>query len=984
METLFRFMMLRPPRAVEDGAGLMLQRDSAFERALKEALESDRPGNAVEEAVSNFINDEARYAATPDALDLGPEFLALRARIEAEDAAATPATLRAAVEELFGQSPKDLVASSAFQADSDRLSDSLIAIKLAPSEHKRPISKLARIFQTMELARRLAENDEALDEAGAIQRVLRATLLIPAVISRGLRAKQKSKPPVAPKKRGEMQDRFVKARREAHGFDSAIDELMTIGAADLTSKPGKPPPAAVTQGPTESSGPATASDVFLKPAALDRLTGATMDVLREAGLDARKNSYGEIVNRLIVDLDRKEALLADLEPAPTMRPIGYRRGDPIYMDVAEDERWWRFGAEEEYTLWTVGELKPIGKTDLLIVEQQLVRYQGGDVAHIENVLQGETRSREHTRTTRTEEYRAYEEETEKEEERHLETTDRFELQRETEETVKRESNLETGLSISASYGSVLQVDSNLDYALENSEERSQRSATEFSREVVDKSVSKFSEKIREKRETRVIEEYVEKNFHGFEGGHEHTIGVYQWVDKVYEAQVFNYGQRDIYDMVVPEPGVFLWEALSVNLEESLGLAKPRPFTRRPRQIRRYNYGRYVKRYQVTDVEPPPEEFIYKSESYGKPPEAEEASTSDTHSQSANVEIPPDYEAIQPAHLTVQAIAKDAAVEGRMGMIFGTYIASMIISGSGIDSSWHWALFHSLDESLPNAGGSLPLGIIADKVAAYNVNLQIKCKCKNRAYREWQLETHTKIMQAYLARKSEYEEKLAAHAIQEGVEITGRNPGLNRKFEKNELKKICISLISQQYFDDFNAIEEGTHGMPQVNRERAEIEGPYIRFFEHAFEWENLAFALYPYFWGRKAESDGAEETAVNLWKERLRFQDADPAYVDFVTAGAARVVVPVRRGFENAVDHFRLTGEIWEGGELPGITDDTYLPMVDEMRERLGAPDGKDPWGEPWYVTVPTSLIRLRPDGSLPRWEKDEHGNWVPDELSDS
>lgn len=470
METLFRFMMLRPPRAVEDSAGLMLQRNSAFERALKEALESENPGEAVEEAVADFIKDEARYATTPAVLDLGPEFVTLRARIEAEGAAATPAMLRAAIEEIFGQTAKDLAAASAFRSDGERLSDSLIAIKLAPSEHKRPIAKLAGILQTMELVRRLAENDDALDEKGAIQRALRAALVIPAAISRGLQAKRKAKRRVAAEKRkkmsgakpGEKQERYAKARREAGRMDSAIDELMNIGAAELTAKPGKPPAASaspgaasVAQGPPDSSGPAkggqaTASDIFLKPAALKRLSGETLDVLRDASLDAGKNPYGEIVMRLIAGLDRSEVLLAEMEPAPTMRPIGYRRGDTVYMDRAEDDRWWSFGAEESYTLWTVGELKPAGKSDLLIVEQQLMRYQGGDVAHIENVLQGETRSREHTRTTRREEYRAFEEETEKEEERHLETTDRFEVQRETEETVKRESKLETGLSISAS------------------------------------------------------------------------------------------------------------------------------------------------------------------------------------------------------------------------------------------------------------------------------------------------------------------------------------------------------------------------------------------------------------------------------------------------------------------------------------------------------------------------------------------------------
>ena len=41
----------------------------------------------------------------------------------------------------------------------------------------------------------------------------------------------------------------------------------------------------------------------------------------------------------------------------------------------------------------------------------------------------------------------------------------------------------------------------------------------------------------------------------------HIAGVYQWVNKVYQAQMFNYGIRMMYDFMVPEPAAFLISVL---------------------------------------------------------------------------------------------------------------------------------------------------------------------------------------------------------------------------------------------------------------------------------------------------------------------------------------------------------------------------------------------------------------------------------------
>jgi hypothetical protein len=955
-------MIIRPPNAVDKNFVILLEKKSRFQDALKDALTSKSPHEAAKEAVNKFIKGEDNYIDSYEKLNLGSIFLELRDQIEAQEINSI-ADLQDAIKNVFDDSAKNIVRSSEFEEDNHKLSDSIIAIKLEPKEHNKPIAMLTKVIRTMELVKRVADKDKSLDKEGEITRALKATLILPKELSLGLLAKPAlGKPPRRPERRKKLLLRN-KAEKRARNIDNAIEELMALRATDLNTD--------------------IESKIVIKSDAVDRLTYETKSVLKTARIEAKKGPYGDVIHELNLALDKEEQIITDLMPLSLERTIGFIGNTPIYSELEMD-----ISAEEKIPLpWTVGKIKPVGEGDLLIVKQQLIRYQGGDIAHIENVLQGETRNREHRRTRRTEEFHLFEEEIKTEEERDLESTERFEVQRETEETLTRQSNLETGLNISASYGPIVQIDSNLNYSLEKSKEHSKRYASELSKEIINKSVSKLSEKIREKRTMRIIEENEEKNQHAFAAGDSHVIGVYQWVDKVYEAQIFNYGLRTIYDIMVPEPGAFLWEAMKRNLAEEIGIVKPIPFNKKPRQIRRYNYGRYIKRYQVRDVEPPPEEIIYISKTLKPPAETGDSSNSGIFTDATEIEILPDgYEAIQPAYITIQATQKDAAAKGHLGVTLGTFQGSATITGTEINNKFMSALFYAWDEGLPNLSGSIPFTVLTKNVAAYTINTVIKCKCTRRKFREWQHDTHAKIMQAYLHQKAEYEEKIITRVIQEGVEIAGRNPAANRKLEKNELKKACISLITQQHFDDFNSIEEGSNGLPQINISQAEIEGPYIRFFEHAFEWENMTYVLYPYFWGRKSELNEEGEVINNKWKERIQFQDVDPKFADFITAGAARVVIPARPGFEVLIEHFRTTGEIWEGGELPEITDEMYLPIIEEMKEQLGAPGKEVPWNEEqtWEVTVPTTLVRIRPDGSLPRWIKDEEGNWVSAETADN
>ncbi|WP_431912631.1 hypothetical protein [Nonomuraea jabiensis] len=1028
MENLFRLMLTRPAVAQDpETPSIPLGQDTPFQDALREAVGAAQRRTAIEAAATAYVAG-SEFIGDPAGTPLGAELDRLAGRLdemEDVDVSASPEMVRQAIDDVFGMSPNQVTGLEDFQNAVRRLKDSLVAIKVLQEEHARPIERLARQLRTAELIVRHADDDKFPKDLRELRRWRRRSLRLPFDL--GLTSRLSTREAEEAVRR--QRDEAVAARRQevddllARHADlrTALGELARLNAehfhvtSQTTSALVQPPdqvrltnvatalsafhgnlrervaptpiigeadtttpessdvvsapvaqsllqtPAPVLRGRTEfRPTPAPEVGFVLLPTAGGQLSEATRAVLTDRGLDLTGVPLDRLTQRLEADL---AATVNELEAVAghPVRQSFLRVGEALVtVQTPVTTGWGTLGTGGTVPLppipldgrvpHTKGEVAPAGIADLLVIKQQLTGYESADVAHIENVLRGERKVRDHSRRDTTELVTINEQETNTSEDRDLQTTDRFEMTRETEQTVKEDVALKAGLNISGRYGPVVEFSASAEGSIARSKQEATRSAATFSQDVTERTSRKIAERVLTHTQLTTTTETIEKNTHELDNtrSSQNVSGVYQWVSKVYQAQMFNYGLRAMFDFMVPEPAAFLIAAMRQTNAAARNLVKPPDFPLNPGQITESNYQFWVKQTGATDVQPPPELFKTKSLDF----KAGGGDSDTNYNHSGQISIDEGYRAVYASVGVVRNIWES---DNSVDVVVGRRTHRMP------DGNWLWTT------ALEDERDSVAVGIDTFHLSQVAVAVEVKCQRTDRAMDKWRLETHAKLETAHKAAVADYEEKLAALQLRAGVDIQGRNPAANLALMQTELKKSCVSILTDQHYDLFDSIEiSPANGLPEINVFEAAGEGPYVRFFEQAFEWEHMTFVTYPYFWGRKDQ-----------WEERLGFDDPDPAFADFLRAGFCRVSVPARPGFEGAIDHFLTFGEIWNGGPLPTISNPLYLPIADEIAERLDRPGTEVPQGDPWLVRVPTSLVKLRQDDRLPHWEQDADGEWV-------
>lgn len=914
-EGILRLMALRPPRPVSGGKHFIDVHlgESPLQRDLVRALE--RQANRAD------LVALAKRHQVVEGLDLAP--LERWARAHAR-APLDVGKLEQLIVRTYRISSSALVAQPDFRAAEEAAADRVLAAAVGAASQDTGIAAL----ETAKIAGLLrAAADREL--AGPAQEPL-GQLLASAVVR--LPPLPKLPAPRAPVARPADDHGEAERRRWVASLRAAHRDLTR----NVLERPARIATATITGEGVRALPP---SNPFLTR---DEVTPDTVTALERLGVDiarTRPEIAADEVERALVEVDRPSLSTGGV--------IRFRSGEI-------DRRAFRSLLPASSLSGLVSTLLPLAETraavaDLLIVRQDIKGYELGEFAHVENILAGESRDREHRRLTRVEELSETETENETESEKDLQSTERHELQTEAARAVKDQQQLEAGLQISGSYGPALSFTANTKVGFTSSSEESERKTSSFAQEVTQRTAERVRERVRTLIRRKTLEEIEETNKHGFKNDSaSHQRGVYRWLNKRYDAQVFSYGQRMMFDFVVPEPAAYFLYAVVEHAPIDTDVVKPEAPTfdgrdLRPSDLTETNYHWYVGKYRVTGVPTPPQ--VHRTVSAF---EKQDGGEPQNFGRAGKLDIPEGYS----AYMATVAVRRVASVA--VGNLPSAFVA---IGGELFELSRQNDGIEKLAFGLHRIR-ELAYAFQFSQTLAFAVAIDVHCSVTTRALDQWKQRAYDSILQAYEQQLANYNERRAAEQVRRGDQAFGENPLVNRRIERDELKRWIVMMLTSDPELDLNSFQDTADGEPVIDLARAERNGRIIRFLENAFEWNNMVYVLYPHFWGRRAR-----------WIPALQITDPDPDFAAFLRAGAARVQIPVRPGFERAVAHFIRFQDVWETGEPFLVDGDPYIPIVDEITENLGKLDEGVPYpagSQPWTVIVPTDLVLVQDPADVP------------------
>jgi len=442
----------------------------------------------------------------------------------------------------------------------------------------------------------------------------------------------------------------------------------------------------------------------------------------------------------------------------------------------------------------------VGWGDLIVVRESLIGYAAREIAHVENIMPGETKLREHERFDKTEQVEELETITEKESEKDSQTTDRYELQAETQATVQQNFAIQAGVNTSGRYG-LTKVDTSLDTSFQQNRSQSQSSSIGIAREVISRAVERTFERVRKLRRLTITQQIRELNRHRLantaEGGQTAAdiSGIYLWVEKLHRVELRQYGTRLMIEFHIPEPAVSLLESRS---RTTRGPQLP-PFTIGPQDVTWGSYLCLAQRYGATDVQPPPPMYVKVGFTWTSAPSEEgEGESEDTFAD--KVAVPDGY---RPVSGTVIS----SAIKASTKLDFSLAVGGVAV----IEQSGHAYLNRIF--RIPAGGETWPNGVpISARVHGHfdktmAVQIVVRCERTAEAYTQWQLRTWETLRAGYegLKRQAAMDEQQDVLTREMLMDIAERGAEENRRIERQELQKWAIKTMRLKP-QNFNAIE----------------------------------------------------------------------------------------------------------------------------------------------------------------------------------
>lgn len=609
-----------------------------------------------------------------------------------------------------------------------------------------------------------------------------------------------------------------------------------------------------------------------------------------------------------------------------------------------------------------------GVTDLQVVNNEWNRYIAGELANVVNVMPAETIDEKTLHLEKTVSTTSTsDEQTTSQSTTNSQTTSQT-LSQSSTSAASMSIGAHAQVELSGAFGP-MQIKSNIGAEIQTSQSSSNSIARTTAEQTVASAVKSVSETITRTQTDRTTIKDTGRKEHKLENKSltEPIVGLYRWLSVVHRCQLVTYPNRLVLEFEIPEPGRWLRWALKNQPDTPWSNPDPGPFTMDGKAptannsiststLNETSVQVLASRWRVQGLPQPPPANIAVGRAYSLPT----AKDDDNQTISDNTIVTPDgYEAFSMDY-TYSVISTNPHTAGGTVIVGASQLSyfPLPLTGDGHQNAFPLI---SGDPPVPINSGTIPVAVDTKNTHGGTINItihfrqQINQQSKiGLPFMQWQQNTFDQLVGAYNTLLSNFhQERLARAQQQSGPMIVGP-PELNLARCVGELKKLVTQDMLGQPFLPPSLWRNDANGMPSLDPQSTVDSAPVIQFFEQAFEWENLVYICYPYFWGSQ---DGWIQNAT--WASS---NPSDPVFDQFLTAGSARVVVPARPGFECLVNWFLYTSQIWGGQKPPGPNDPDYLSVADEIEAiQIGATDGK-PTGSSWEVTLPTTYLWIGTD----------------------
>jgi hypothetical protein len=717
-------------------------------------------------------------------------------------------------------------------------------------------------------------------------------------------------------------------------------------------------------------------------------------------------------------LDRKHATLDNLTAGEVMQAI---RGTTVVLGG--------FSTASAAATQRVQLVREAKVADLRVVRREWSRYVAGEIANVRNLMAGESLTLSEKTIRETETSSSQERETRSQEENESQSRLSSELNQEISSQLDIAINGYVDASAEFTYPMVTTTISggvSADVALQRAEQHSSRISREAVSRAVSRIDSRASE-IRSRRELVRSEDTREYVLSNTSSTNRHAI--YRWVDRIDRYQIFRYPSRLLLEFQIPEPAEFYRFRAERARNAAAGRERPPAWNLTSSSIQPDNLIMLGNLYRAANLPAPPNPRLAVVRTISVSVGAETLPKDDkalvwnlsTAAKEIDIPIPDGYQAVAVRYSGEgYPIAGKFAGQGTEEAGYHAAVATVSVGsetrayfngGIGVDAN-NDLLFIATHGNLPDIGsvgqvqrsgfgipygraflpigkdanlnpqperidlmtvsGSsdtvpgtpniLKIGLTTVGCSACTVTFHVVCTPMAQTYLNWQLAVYDALYSAWTQWKRDYDNSQVRQQLAGSTAADAGSSERNARIIREELKRSVIGwLLDEPGFAGRPARQPrpvdangGETGFGDIDFSRATSDAPTIQFLEQAFEWSNISYVFYPYYWADR-----------NDWEELAAMSANDPDFEHFLRAGSARVIVPARPGFDEAVRNWLVHGIPFIDGHLPAPDDELYVAIDREIRD-LTAPVAGGIAGDSWTARLGTTMVYLDDAASLP------------------